>query len=117
MRPLVPSLFLVLVAACGDGGALTAPEELPAPAAPSAPAARPDLAAADPIQDAIDRLAPAVGADAATAELRGQLNALRAGEASADAAAIERALQRLESDDPAVLADADAIRLALMPAR
>lgn len=110
MRSLVPPLLLALLAACSDGGGLTAPEALPAPAAP---AAGPDLGAADPIQDAIDRLAPAIGADGTTAALRGQLNALRAGDASANPAAIERALQQLEANDPAVSADADAIRLAL----
>jgi hypothetical protein len=117
MRSLVPPLLLVLVAACSDAGGLTAPEELPAPAAPAAPADRPDLADADPIQDAIDRLAPAVGGDGATASLRGQLQALLAGHASADAAAVEVALQQLEANDPAVTADADAIRLALMAPR
>ena len=115
MRSLAAPLFLVLLAACSDGGDLTAPDELPAPAAPSAPADRPQLGDADPIQDAIDRIAPAIAADAATVALRGQLAALRAGNASASPAAIEQALQQLEANDPAVAADADAIRLALVP--
>lgn len=101
MRTRLPMLLFV-AAACSD-------PDLMGPQSPEAEVVPPaeTLATGDAIQDAIDRIAPAVadrdtGTELATA-LRG---------AKSDPAAVLRILVRLEAD-PEFAADAEAIRLAL----
>ena len=97
---LLPLLgFLV---ACSDS-------DLMGPEAPEAKAVPPaeTLLVNDAIQDALDRIVPAVADQALGTELAGALRG-----ASTDPGAVLRILVRLEAD-PAFAADADAIRLAI----
>lgn len=110
MRFPLTALLVVAATACGDGAGLTAPDALPAPAAPAA------LDAADPVRDALDRVGPALGFGPAAGSLRGLLASAIRGETAPDAAAFEAALDQLAAD-PALAVEADVIRLALAASR
>lgn len=109
MRSALLSLVLaVLLTACGDHSPPTGP--------------RPTLAASlaveagDPLDDAITRIAPAFGDGETAAGLETALLRVKNNETAALAVA-EQYLARLERSNPAVAADADAIRLALYATR
>ena len=94
---LLPLLgFLV---ACSDSD-LMGPE-----ADQTTPPPAQELLIGDPIQDALDRIIPAIEDQTLALELKAALR-------GSDAGAVEQLLVRLETD-PAFAADADAIRLAI----
>ena len=95
---------------------LTACGEHPSPIGPPAVASMAAVNADDPLDDAISRIAPVFGDAEAASGLNVALLRMKGGDAAA-AALAEQYLARLERENPAVIADVDAIRLALRSAR
>ncbi|HEU5050935.1 MAG TPA: hypothetical protein VFU00_11455 [Gemmatimonadales bacterium] len=110
--PFSPLVLAAALGACADAAGPTAPDALPA-VNPPADAA---LASLAPLEDALVRVVPALGPGSAAAAIRGLLTAAVSAGAAPDASAFDSALDQLAAD-PALAADADAIRLALAASR
>ena len=109
MRSVLLTLALAaLLSACGEDSS---------PVGPS-PTSVADLIvdAADPLDDAITRIAPVFGDAEAAAGLEVALLRVKNGETAAIALA-EQSLARLERGNPDLLPDVDAMRLALRASR
>jgi hypothetical protein len=105
---LAPTLALAtLLSACGEKSSPIGPTPVASVAA---------VDAADPLDDAITRIAPVFENSEAAAGLEVALLRAKNGESAALALA-EQMLARLERDNPALLPDVDAMRLALRAAR
>ena len=115
-------LALAAAAACGDQHA---PAE-PTAAGPHAAKQSGSAAILGPLDDAADRVGPALGSSADAAQARTLLASVRdqarAGKAvqlagSAVVRNLAAALDRLDAADPTLAAETDAVRLALAPLR
>jgi hypothetical protein len=110
--PISPLVLVAALGACADAAGPTAPDALPASSLP----ADAGLASLEPLEDALERIVPALGPGSAAATIRGLLTAAVSAGAAPDATAFESALDQL-AQDPALAADADAIRLAFAASR
>jgi hypothetical protein len=122
MKRALLLLALAAVAACGDQHA---PAE-PAAARPNAAKQSGAAALLGPLDDAAERVGPALGSSADAAQARTLLAAVRdqarAGKAAQLAGStvvrnLSAALDRLDAADPGLASETDAVRLALAPLR
>jgi hypothetical protein len=123
MKRFTLALALAALAACGDQQSATEPRA----AADFSPAKQAGSSALlGPLDDAAERVGPALGSSADAAQARTLLASVRdqarAGKAaqlagSAVVRNLAAALDRLDAADPTLAAETDAVRLALAPLR
>ena len=116
---LAGALMLPLLLACTESPALLDPSPPRGAGIPITPPAT-NTAVAAAFDDALSRIVPTLGADPAVIALRNGLQEMRAGLLAGDqtarrrgASVAEEALTRLIRFEPGILAEVDAVRLAI----